>query len=78
MLPEDTYFRLNPHMSRLMTMDEISELKILELEKDTKMYCRRNEDKFYDMVSKLTSSRSPLKKFKDYMNLKLKLLGFTL
>ncbi|CAH1393072.1 unnamed protein product [Nezara viridula] len=78
LLPDDTYFRLNPHMSRLMTMDEISELKILELEKDTKMYCRRNEDKFYDMVSKLSSSRSPLKKFKDYMNLKLKLLGFTL
>lgn len=78
LLPEDTYFRLNPHMSRLMTMDEISELKILELEKDTKMYCRRNEDKFNDMVLKLSSSRSPLKKFKDYMNLKLKLLGFTL
>ncbi|XP_014271669.1 calcium-independent phospholipase A2-gamma [Halyomorpha halys] len=78
LLPEDTYFRLNPHMSRLMTMDEISELKILELEQDTKMYCRRNEDKFHDMVSKLSSSRSPLKKFRDYMNLKLKLLGFTL
>ena len=75
MLAEDLYFRLNPHFTETVAMDEINERKISVLEHETDMYCRRNMEKFRFIAKKLVSPRTITQKVKDYYREKLKLIG---
>lgn len=75
LLPNNTYFRLNPHLSRVVTMDETSDEKLLALEEDTEMYCRRNEDKFHEIAAKLTKPRTVTKILKDAVVMQMRLSG---
>ncbi|KAK9497495.1 hypothetical protein O3M35_004201 [Rhynocoris fuscipes] len=57
-LPEGVYFRLNPHLSGMVSMDDINDERISRLEEDTNMYCRRNEEKFVEISKILVTKRS--------------------
>ncbi|XP_014256693.1 calcium-independent phospholipase A2-gamma-like [Cimex lectularius] len=72
LLPEDVYYRINPHLSRKVTMDDVHETTISLLEADTEMYYRRNKEKFQEIVKKLLLPRSKVQLCQDYVMTKLR------
>ncbi|CAO1337878.1 unnamed protein product [Diamesa serratosioi] len=66
MLP-DKYFRFNPYLTEMVSMVEVRNDKIAQLEKDALMYFRRNEDKFEELAALLLKPKSSLRTFNDYV-----------
>ena len=46
MLPSKVYYRFNPYMSEEFSLDEVREEKWEIMKSNTKMYMRRNDEKF--------------------------------
>ncbi|VDK17280.1 unnamed protein product [Anisakis simplex] len=53
LLPANTYFRLNPYMSFPYTLDEIDPDKLAQMQKDARLYIRRNHAKIEDTAEAL-------------------------
>lgn len=64
------YFRFNPYLSEMISLDETRPEKIAQLQKDACMYSRRNENKLVLAASTLTQTRSSTQKCKDLISTK--------
>lgn len=69
LLPPSVYFRFNPYVTELLSMDEYQPEKLALMQKDALMYIRRNEEKFQEAATALTKERTTLQKFKDWVSL---------
>ncbi|ESO82545.1 hypothetical protein LOTGIDRAFT_223198 [Lottia gigantea] len=67
LLPPQTYFRFNPYMSEDLQLNEIRPEKIDIMEKDAKMYLRKNRKKMDYAISRLYETRGLRQKGKDLL-----------
>ena len=65
LLPQSTYFRLNPYLSENVMLDEIRDEKFDLMTQDTRMYLRKNEVKVNKAVNQLMRERRPDQKLAD-------------
>lgn len=77
-LSEQVYFRLNPHLSYEVSMDDTNEDHLKILEEDTVMYIRRNEDLFHDVCKALLAKRTLAQKSTDQIKYHKHLLKFAM
>ncbi|KAK6642707.1 hypothetical protein RUM43_004209 [Polyplax serrata] len=68
LLPPSVYFRFNPFLTELLSMDECQPEKLDLLKKDALMYIRRNEEKFQDAAAALLLQRTLYQKMNDWVN----------
>lgn len=76
LLPENIYFRLNPHLSEKVNMDETSPARLGLLQDDTEMYCRRNEERFLEISKKIQHPRTFVQQKRDVIQSHMRTFGF--
>lgn len=64
LLPADVYFRLNPYMTMSYTLDEIRFEKLVQMERDAKLYIRRNTQKIQSVADQLTKPKRIIQRIK--------------
>jgi calcium-independent phospholipase A2-gamma len=75
LLPDSVYYRFNPYLTEMISMVEINQHKLEQLERDAIMYLRRNEDKFQEAARVLTEKKTYLNKVKDWVNISKEIYG---
>lgn len=76
LLPDHVYYRFNPYLTEMLSMQEIRPEKLTQLEQDARMYVRRNEDKFQHAAVALNLKKPVPQKVGDWVNLRKQFLGF--
>lgn len=76
LLPDSTYYRFNPYLTEMISMVEINELKLDQMERDAIMYLRRNEDKFQNAAKVLMQDKSIKRQVTDYVKQKVDMYSF--
>lgn len=71
LLPPKVYFRFNPYLTEYVPMHETRTEKISQLEEDTFMYIRKNEEKFVTAANTLMIPSTLKQKLRDTLNLTL-------
>ncbi|KAK5972256.1 Calcium-independent phospholipase A2-gamma, partial [Trichostrongylus colubriformis] len=62
LLDQNVYFRLNPYMTFPYPLDEIDPQKLDQMQKDAKLYVRRNMSKIEDAVERLLQKPTVLQR----------------
>ncbi|XP_015600988.1 calcium-independent phospholipase A2-gamma isoform X2 [Cephus cinctus] len=75
LLPEHVYFRFNPYLTEMLTMAEIRPDKIAQLEQDSAMYIRRNEEKFQQAAKALLQEKKISQRIVDWVKLQSQVKG---
>lgn len=75
LLPGGAYFRFNPYVTEMVTMDEIRPNKIGQLEQDAAMYYRRNKETFQEAARSLLQSSTVTQKALNWIRLQREVLG---
>ena len=68
LLPPSVYFRFNPFVTQLLSMDECQPEKLDLLKQDALMYIRRNEEKFREAANALVKEKTIYQKANDWIN----------
>ncbi|KAF7996639.1 hypothetical protein HCN44_002285 [Aphidius gifuensis] len=76
LLPDHVYYRFNPYISEMITMEEKRAEKLAQLEQDARMYIRKNEDKFIQAAIALNQNKRLSQKILDWIEEKRHLHGF--
>ena len=66
-----SYFRLNPYMSHMYTLDEIDPKKLKQMKEDAQLYLRKNKGKLNALTVALVRKRSLWQRFKDFIKLEM-------
>lgn len=66
LLPPATYYRFNPYMSDNIMLNEIKPEKIKQMQKDARMYIRKNEHKLVAACNQLMLPRKQIQKLADW------------
>lgn len=75
LLPQNTYFRFNPYLTEKCSIEETDPKKLEQMESDTIMYLRRNDDKFKEAAQKLKEPKYIYNRLSDWVSTKGILLG---
>ena len=67
LLPEGTYFRMNPTLSEWLGLDENRPEKLDQLKTDAVMYVRKNEHKMKEAAEAIVRQRSGVQRASDYV-----------
>lgn len=76
LLPDHVYYRFNPYLTEMLSMQETRPEKLIQLEQDARMYIRKNEDKFHHAAIALNLRKPIPQKIVDFLKLRKQLLGF--
>lgn len=66
LLPPATYYRFNPYMSDNIMLNEIKPEKIKQMQKDARMYIRKNEHKLVAACNQLMLPRKQTQRLADW------------
>lgn len=58
LLPANTYFRFNPYLTDMCSIDDTDPGKLEQMERDALMYLRRNDDKFREAADILLQGKT--------------------
>ncbi|KAK0097713.1 hypothetical protein PV326_014241 [Microctonus aethiopoides] len=76
LLPDHVYYRFNPYLTEMVSMDDIRPEKWSQLEQDAQMYIRKNDDKFVHAAIALNQQKHLPQKIIDWVKHKKQILGF--
>lgn len=76
LLPDHVYYRFNPYLTEMVSMDDIRAEKLAQLELDAQMYIRKNDDKFQHAAIALSQQKRTPQAIVDKLRLQKQLLGF--
>lgn len=76
LLPDHVYYRFNPYLTEMVSMDDIRPEKWSQLEQDAQMYIRKNDDKFVHAAIALNQQKHLPQKIIDWVKHKQQVLGF--
>ena len=71
LLPASSYFRFNPYMSEEYLLDEIRPAKWDQMQQDTRMYCRKNEQQLERAVRRLVAPKPIHRAAVDFLKLQI-------
>lgn len=75
LLPDHVYYRFNPYLTEMISMDEVRPDKVALLEQDAQMYIRKNEDKFNQAAIALSQKKTASQAAMDWIKLQKDILG---
>lgn len=78
LLPAHTYFRFNPYLTELCSIEETDPQKIDQMERDVLMYLRRNDDKFREAADVLLQTKTYSQRVLSWINNKKYILAAAL
>jgi len=73
LLPEKSYYRINPFLTEMGTIDENRPEKLDQMKADAKKYLRKNESIVTQAVTELSHKRKVRQRLEDWLKLQYNL-----